>query len=114
MSQGVLADTVTDVMVPHAWLTYYHSPGCPTGTPTVGAEQVALQGLAGQVPDWYRTNITNGTELWAAWLRGPPLPAIANLIGEFGGLCNTDWITYPLNPARLPPSGSNPFKDGGC
>ena len=41
----ILADTVTHVMVPHAWLTYYHSPGCPTGTPTVEAEQVALQGF---------------------------------------------------------------------
>lgn len=114
----ILADTVSHVMVPGAWLTYYNSPGCPTlpelAEPTPEAEQVVRQGLAGQVPDWYRENITDGAELWAAWLRGPSLPALANLAGEFGGLCSTDWITYPLNPERFPPQGSNPFRDGGC
>ena len=114
----ILADTVLHVMVPHAWLTYYESPGCPTlpegSKPTLEAEQVVLSGLAGEVPNWYRENITNGAELWAAWLRGPSLPALANLAGEFGGLCSTDWITHPLDPARFPPAPSNPFKDGGC
>ena len=87
----------------------------PEGSkPTLEAEQVVLSGLAGEVPNWYRENITNGAELWAAWLRGPSLPALANLAGEFGGLCSTDWITHPLDPARFPPAGSNPFKDGGC
>ena len=103
-------------MVPGAWLTYYNSPGCETlpvpSEPTAEAEQVVLQGMAGRVPDWYTDNITNGAELWAAWLRGPSLPALANLAGEFGGLCSTDWITYPLDPEQFPPS--NPFRDGGC
>lgn len=39
--------------------------------PTAEAEQVVLQGLAGQVPDWYTDNITDGAELWAAWGAGP-------------------------------------------
>ena len=114
----ILADTVSYLIVPTAWLTYYESRGCPNITPgskpTAEAEQVVLQGFAGQVPDWYRENITNGAELWAAWVRGPSLPALANLADEFGGLCSTDWITYPLNPELFPPAGSNPFKDGGC
>ena len=114
----ILADTVLHVMAPQAWLTYYESSGCPTlpvgSLPTLEAKQVVLQGMAGEVPDWYRENITNGAELWAAWLRGPSVVALANLVGEFGGLCSTDWITYPLDPARFPPAGSNPFKDGGC
>ena len=113
----ILADTVLHLMVAGSWLTYYNSDGCPTlpqrSEPTAEAERVVLQGLAGQVPDWYRENITNGAELWAAWLRGPSLPALANLADEFGGLCSTDWITYPLDPARFPPGG-NPFRDGGC
>lgn len=115
----ILADTVSHVMVPDAWLTYYQSSsGCPAlpapSEPTAEAEQVVSQGLAGQVPDWYRDNITNGAELWAAWLRGPSLPALANLKDEFGGLCSTDWLTYPLDPQRFPPADSNPFQDGGC
>ena len=114
----ILADTVTHLMVHGAWLTYYNSPGCPTvperSKPTPEAVKVVLEGLAGQVPEWYRENITNGAELWAAWLRGPSLPALANLAGEFGGLCSTDWITYPLNPDLFPPAGGNPFRDGGC
>ena len=114
----ILADTVLHLIVPGAWLTYYESSGCPEITPgskpTEEAEEVVLQGMAGQVPDWYQENITNGAELWAAWVRGPSLPALANLADEFGGLCSTDWITYPLDPERFPPADSNPFKDGGC
>ena len=114
----ILADTVLHVMASHAWLTYYESTLCPAlsegSLPTLEAERVVLQGLAGRVPDWYRENITNGAELWAAWLRGPSMPALANLMDEFGGLCSTDWIAHPLNPAHFPPAGSNPFRDGGC
>ncbi len=114
----ILADTVTHLIVPGAWLTYYQSPGCPElpprSEPSGEAEQVVLQGLAGQVPDWYTENITNGAELWAAWVRDPSLPALANLADEFGGLCRTDWISFPLNPDRFPPADSNPFRDGGC
>ena len=114
----ILADTVTHLIVPEALLSYYLRYGCPTlpprSQPSAEAEQVVLQGLAGQVPDWYSENITNGTELWAAWLRGPSLPALVNLADEFGGLCSTDWIIYPIDPELFPPAGSNPFKDGGC
>ncbi|WP_419930292.1 RCC1 domain-containing protein [Candidatus Poriferisocius sp.] len=114
----ILADTVTHLIVPGALLTYYLRGGCPSllgrSSPTAEAEQVVLQGLAGQVPDWYRENITNGAELWAAWLRGPSIVALANLADEFGGLCNTDWIRFPFDPEIFPPAGSNPFKDGGC
>ena len=114
----ILADTVNHLIIPGAWLTYYESDGCPElpprSRPSAEAEQVVLQGLAGQVPDWYTENITNGAELWAAWLRGPSLPALANLANEFGGLCRTDWIRSPLDPDRFPPADSNPFKDGGC
>ena len=109
---------MTHLVVPGSWLVYYESSGCPEITPgskpTEEAEEVVLQGMAGQVPDWYQENITNGAELWAAWLRGPSHSALANLADEFGGLCSTDWITYPLDPERFPPADSNPFKDGGC
>ena len=114
----ILADTVLHLIVPGAWLPYYESSGCPEITPgskpTEEAEQVVLQGMAGQVPDWYRENITNGAELWAAWVRGPSGPALANLADEFGGLCRTDWITDSWDPDLFPPADSNPFKDGGC
>ena len=114
----ILADTVTHLISPDSLLTYYLRTECPTlpprSEPSGEAEQVVLQGLAGQVPDWYRENITNGTELWAAWLRGPSLPALANLADEFGGLCRTDWIRDPFDPELFPPAGSNPFRDGGC
>ena len=114
----ILADTVTHLVVPQSLLTYYLIGGCPTlparSSPTAEAEQVVLQALAGQVPDWYRKNITNGAELWAAWHRGPSISALANLADEFGGLCSTDWIRFPFDPELFPPAGSNPFKDGGC
>lgn len=114
----ILADTVTHLIAPGTLLTYYLGYGCPTlppgSEPSGEAEQVVLQGLAGQVPDWYLENITNGTELWAAWRRGPSMPALANLADEFGGLCSTDWIRYPLDPELFPPADSNPFRDGGC
>ena len=114
----ILADTVTHLIIPDGLLAYYSKGGCPTlpaySKPTEEAEEVVLQGMASQVPDWYRENITNGAELWAAWVRGPSMPALANLADEFGGLCSTDWITHPLDPERFPPADSNPFKDGGC
>ena len=114
----ILADTVSHLVFPGASLSYYLQHGCPElpprSEPSGEAERVVLQGLAGQVPDWYTENITNGAELWAAWVRGPSLPALANLADEFGGLCSTDWISFPLDPDRFPPAGSNPFKDGGC
>ena len=68
------------------------------------------QGLDGNVPDWYDDNITTARELWIAWLRGPSLPALANLKGEFGGLCDT-WVTSPL-PQVFPEVP--PFRDENC
>ena len=112
----ILADTVAHLVAPIAWLTYYESDGCPSlpGEPSREAEEIVLAGLAGQVPDWYTENITNGAELWAALRRAPSPQLLTNLADEFGGFCSTDWFTYPLDPARFPPEGSNPFKDGGC
>ena len=114
--QEILADTMAHLLVPTTWLTYYESDGCPSlpGEPSRDAEQIVLAGLAGDVPGWYTENITNGAELWAALRRAPTEQLLTNLAGEFGGFCSTDWFTYPLDPARFPPEGSNPFKDGGC
>ncbi len=111
----ILADTVLHIMVPHANLTYYSGRcrGLPR-MPTVEAEQVVRQGLDDRVPDWYRREITDGFELWTAWLRGPSLPAIANLRDEFRGLCSTSWITSPLDPQSFPTDRRSPFLDDGC
>ena len=111
-----LANTVLHVTVPHAWLSYYQGRGCSRlpRTPSPEAERVVLQGLDGDVPDWYYDNITDGHDLWVAWLRGPSLPALANLARDFGGLCRTDWITSPLDPQDFPPAGRSPFRDAGC
>ena len=113
--QEILADVVAHLLVPTTWLTYYRS-GCHSvsSEPSREAEEIVLAGLAGEVPDWYTENITNGAELWAALRRGPTPQLLTNLADEFGGFCSTDWFTYPLDPTRFPPEGSNPFKDGGC
>ena len=112
----ILADTVTHLMVPHAWLTYYESDGCPSlgDRPSLEDEQVALAGLAGKVPEWYTRTITSSDEFWAAWRRVPSLRILWNLAPEFGGLCSDDWVTYPFEPERLPPASANPFRDAGC
>ena len=109
----ILADTVLHVMVPHAWLTYYESPGCPTlpesSKPTLEAEQVVLSGLAGEVPNWYRENITNGAELWAAWLRGPSHNWLWPTWRESSAVCAapigspTHWIRHASPPAAQQP-----------
>ncbi len=113
--QEILADVVAHLLVPTTWLTYYNS-GCQSvsSDPSREAEEIVLAGLAGEVPDWYTENITNGGELWAALRRGPSPQLLTNLADEFGGFCSTDWFTYPLDPTRFPPEGTNPFKDGGC
>ena len=106
------------LIVPTAWLTYYESRGCPNITPgskpTSEAEQVVLQGLAGQVPDWYRENITNGAELWAAL--GPrPVAAGAGQPGRRVRRAVQHGLDHlSPQPGALPPADSNPFKDGGC
>ena len=112
----ILADTVMHLILPSVELTHYGSTGCPglPSSPTPEAERVVRQGMVDRVPDWYTTNITDGAELWTAWLRDPSLPVLANLSGEFGGLCRTDWITYPLDPNSFPSSGTDPFRNGGC
>ena len=111
----ILADTVMHLILPSAELNYYGTTGCPglPSSPTPEAERVVQQGMANRVPDWYTTNITDGAEWWDAWLRGPSMPALANLSGEFGGLCRTDWIEYPLDPTQFP-SVTDPFRNGGC
>ena len=114
--EEILADTVTNLVMPSAWLTYFTSGGCPglPAWPTPELQQIVRDGLAGEVPDWYSENITNGAELWAALRAAPSARILANLAGAFGGLCSVDWLTYPLEAERLPPEGTNPFRDGGC
>ena len=112
----ILADTVQHLMVPHAWLTYYESDGCPSlsDRPSPDDEQVVLAGLAGEVPQWYTQNITNSDDFWVAWLGAPSLRVLWNLAPEFGGLCSDDWVTYPLQPEQFPSADANPFRDAGC
>ena len=78
------------------------------------AEEVILAGLAGEVPDWYTANITNGAELWAVLRRALSASLLANLVGEFGGFCSTEWFSYPLDWSVVPAARTNPFRDGGC
>ncbi len=111
---SILADTVLHLTVPHARLRYYEPGGCfnlPV-EPTPEAERIVLAGLAGQVPDWYRDNITDSFELWTTWRLGPSLPAFANLMDQFGGLCTTEWLTVPLDPVLMPSRHVDPFT--GC
>lgn len=123
----LLADTMEHLVVPYAWLGYYHppaefteevfdSPDCAglTGEPGEEAEAVVRAGLAGEVPDWYTRNITSGAELWAAIRRAPSVRILLNLQDEFGGFCDLDWLRYPLEIDDLPPADDNQFRDGGC
>ena len=111
----ILADAMAHVVAPTVWLAYYGA-GCPGlgGEPDSEAVRVVLSGLAGEVPDWYTENITNGAELWWVLRRVLSAQLLANLAGEFGGFCSTDWFRYPLEPALVPPPRTNPFRDGGC
>ncbi len=123
----LLADTMEHLVVPYAWLGYYHppveltdevfdSPDCAglTGEPTEEAEAVVRAGLAGEVPEWYTENITSGAELWAAIRSAPSVRILLNLQDEFGGFCDLDWLRYPLAIDDLPPADDNQFRDGGC
>ena len=112
----VLADTMLHLTVPHAFLSYYQGRGCSglPRTPSSEAERVVQQALDGHVPDWYDTNITTAQKLWIAWQRGPSLPALANLKGEFGGLCDTNWITSPLDLESENFPNLPPFSDAGA
>ena len=111
----ILADTMAHLVVPSAELAY-HGAGCPGlgGEPDPEAEQVVLSGLAGEMPRWYRANVTNGAELWRVLRRVLSAQILANLAGEFGGFCSTDWFRYPLEPNLIPLPRTNPFRDGGC
>ncbi|MDE0652093.1 MAG: hypothetical protein OXI26_00370 [bacterium] len=113
----ILADTMEHLVVPDAWLGYYarraECPGLPA-EPTREAEAVVRAGLAGEVPAWYTDNIRSGEDLTAAWRAAPSRPALANLAGEFGGLCTTEWLMDPLDPSPSPPDVANLFRDGGC
>ncbi|MCE2531024.1 MAG: hypothetical protein J4F44_00825 [Acidimicrobiia bacterium] len=118
VGRELLADTMRILTIPPVWLGfgYYAVLECP-GVPdevSLDAQEVVRDALAGRVPDWYTRNITSGAELWAALRLDPELHALANLAGEFGGLCTTDWITYPIDRRRIPPAGATPFRDGGC
>ena len=111
----ILADTMAHVVVPTAWLAYYGAR-CPGlgSEPNREAEAVVLAGVAGEVPDWYTGSITNGADLWALRRRALSAPLLANLAGEFGGFCSTDWFGYPLDWSLVPVASTNPFRDGGC
>ena len=111
----ILADTMAHLVVPAAGLAYYGAD-CPGlgGEPDREAERVVLAGLAGETPGWYTENITDGAELWWVLRRFPAPQLLANLGGEFGGFCDTDWFRYPLEPPLVPPPRTNPFRDGGC
>lgn len=111
----ILADTMAHLVVPTAWLAYYGA-GCPGlgGEPDREAEQVVLSALAGDVPRWYSANVTGGAELWRLLRRVLSAQILANLAGEFGGFCSTDWFRHPLEPNLIPPPRTNPFRDGGC
>ena len=112
----ILADTMLHVAAPHARLDFYDSGECRRlrRAPTAQAEEVVLDALAGRIPQWYLDNVDNGSDLWTLWLRGPSLPALANLEQDVGGLCDTAWITYPLDSQEFPLADTNPFSDGGC
>ena len=111
----ILADTMAHLVAPTAWLAYYGA-GCPGlgGEPDTAAEQVVRAGLAGEVPAWYTRNITDGAELWRVLRRVLSAQLLANVAGEFGGFCSTDWFRHPLEPNLVPPPRTNPFRDGGC
>ena len=120
----ILADTMTHLVLPNAWLAYYHpdywapsfrspfdSEGCPDlpNEPSLEAEEILRAGLAGEVPEWYTENFTDGFELWEALRSAPNAALMANLADEFGGFCTTTWLTYPLIQSIFPAPGTNPF-----
>lgn len=82
------------------------------GTPSAEAEHIVMQRLAGEVPDWYRNTVTDGYALWNLWRSRPSLPALANLVEQFGGLCDWGWIRSPLEPDLFPSIHVDPF--GNC
>ena len=112
--EETIADTMLHLVFPEAPLSYYgRGSSCPTtpATPTEEAEAILLTGLSGEVPRWYTENVTDGAALWwmvSVW-RSADL--LSNLVGEFGGLCRTDFL---MNWRIAPSRDSNPFADGGC
>ncbi len=112
----ILADTITHVVLPDGYLHYFELGECPdlSEKPSQEAVDVVRTGLAGHVPGWYVENIVSGADLWAVLSNGFNFAALANLTGEFGGLCTMEWIEFPINLERFPPADADPFRDGGC
>ena len=113
--EEAIADAMLHLVLPDAPLTYYGSASACLGTPPTPAEEdleVLRSGLAGEVPAWYTRTFTDGAAFWWTF-RGLPtnLSLLANLMGEFGGLCRTDFL---MNWTLVPQRRSNPFRDGGC
>ncbi|MCY4103943.1 MAG: hypothetical protein OXG55_11910 [bacterium] len=95
-------------------MTYYGPGSSCAGTPDAPTEQeksILRSGLAGEVPAWYTDNVTDGASLWHLLFNVGNLTLMSNLMGEFGGLCRSDFL---MNPSLTPPRNSNPFADGGC
>lgn len=111
---AILADTVLHLTVPHARLPYHQPGGCFNlpAEPTPQDELIVAYGLEGRVPPWYGQNINSGFELWMTWRLGLSLPAFANLMDQFGGLCTTEWLVVPLDPHIMPSRHVDPFT--GC
>ncbi len=110
-----LADAMLHLVDSDAFLTYYgRLSACPEtpATPTDEDLEVLRSGLAGEVPDWYTEYISDGADLWRAFLDSSgDLTLLSNLMHEFGGLCRTDFLMdWRIAPAR----SANPFRDGGC
>lgn len=118
-----LAETLLYVTLPHAPLRYSEAGTCRQlpSTPSRTAQEVVEQALEARrdadLPDWYVDHIRDDIDLWTEWRRTLSLPALANLQDEFGGLCSTDWITWPLpttDQQGLPAANTRQFSDGGC
>ena len=112
-----LADTLLHITLPHAPLHYSESRTCsrlPT-SPSRTAEEVVRQALEARnrcdLPDWYIDNITTAADFWSEWRDVLSLPALANLQAEFGGVSNTNWVTWPLDSSvgGFPAANDNPF-----
>ena len=140
LAAELLAETMEHLVLPDGPLLYHAGTSQPTfraqenpnyydysqcspdvAEPSALTEGIVLAGLAGEVPDWFTENITDGSDLWAAFLKAPSWQILINLADEFGGLCSTgwvqDWVRSSEEDPRArpgPPEGSNPFRDGGC
>ena len=110
-----IADAMLHLVDPDAFLTYYGPLSACPETPVRPTEEdleVLRSGLAGEVPGWYTEYISDGADLWRAFLDSSgDLTLLSNIMHEFGGLCRTDFL---MNWTIAPPRSVNPFRDGGC